>query len=444
MKIMFVKPNVGAGRSADALEPAVFALLAGLTPPDVDLDLYDDRIESIPADATADLVAMTVDTFSAGRAYRLAADFRRRGLPVIMGGFHPTLCPDEVARHADAVAIGDAEDVWPQVVSDLRAGRLQTRYESGYGALSGLCPDRSIFKGKAYGPVAIVEHGRGCRYSCDFCSIHAVYGAVHRQRPVSEVLAEVAGLKRKLIVFADDNLLCDVRRARDLFAGLRSLRVRWAGQISLDIVRRPELMDLMAASGCISVTIGFESLATENLAQMGKSWNSRLGSYAEAVAVLRRRGIMVYGTFVCGYDHDTPATVQAALDFAVGSRLFLANFNPLMPLPGTPLLARLRASGRLLQDPWWLHPDYRWGDVVFRPACMSARQLAEACREARRRFNSLGCIARRALDLRANFGSPLRAMTYLMCNRATRRELARKQGQRLGWRDLRPAAEATS
>ena len=171
MKITFVRPNLYEGRSFDAMHPLCFAILRSLTPPDVTTAFYDERLEPIPLDEPTDLVAMTVETYTARRAYQIATAYRRRGVPVVMGGYHPTFLPEEALQFADAVVVGDAEGIWPQVVEDARCGRLQPLYrQDEFPALAGSVPDRSIFRGKRYAPVTLVQYGRGCKYNCNFCS----------------------------------------------------------------------------------------------------------------------------------------------------------------------------------------------------------------------------------------------------------------------------------
>jgi radical SAM superfamily enzyme YgiQ (UPF0313 family) len=170
MKVTFVRPNLHDGRSRDAMEPLAFAILKGLTPPDVETTFHDERLAPVPFDEPTDLAALTVETYTARRAYRIAGEYRRRGVKVVMGGYHPTFVPDEALRFADAVVEGDAEGLWEQVVADARRGRLQSRYRrEGFAPLQGSRPDRSVFHGKRYAPVTLVQYGRGCRYNCDFC-----------------------------------------------------------------------------------------------------------------------------------------------------------------------------------------------------------------------------------------------------------------------------------
>ena len=432
MKITFLRPSMVAGRAGDAMEPRVFAILAGLTPPGIEWVLHDERVESIPFDEPTDLVALTVDTFSARRAYQLAVAYHRRGVPVVMGGHHPTLEPEEALCFARSVVLGDAEEVWPQVVADAQVGRLRHRYESRAPALAGTPVDRRVFAGKSYRPVALVEFGRGCPHACEFCSVRAFYGSVRRQRPVADVLAELARLGRTHVFFTDDNLFADPQAATALLQAMKPERRRWSCQTSLDVAANPAALRLMAESGCTSVTVGFESLLQENLEQMHKGWNARHGQYADLVARFRDHGIMVYGTFVFGYDQDTADIFARTVDFAVAAKLFLANFNPLTPTPGTSLYERLRREQRLRRPRWWLDPEYRYGDALFHPRGMSAEQLTEGCYWARTQFNRFGNVLARALGSRANAGSLYNLGLYLAGNLVSRREIHRKQGQPLG------------
>lgn len=420
------------GVPGDALEPLVFAILAGLTPPDVERVLYDEHIETIPFDEPTDLAALTVETFTAKRAYQIAMQYHRRGVPVVMGGYHPTLQPREALQFATSIVVGDAEGVWADVIEDAKKGTLRPIYENRYPSLDGLRPDHTIFEGKRYKTMALVQFGRGCRFACDFCSIHAFYGNNTRQRPIHQIVEEIEQVGRKYVFFTDDNLFTDISTARELFTALKPLGIHWACQISLDVAADKELVRLMAQSGCMSVLVGFESLVEENLRQMRKSWNRAHGTYEELVRVFNGHGIMVYGTFVFGYDHDTVDSFELILDFTLRCKLFLANFNPLAPTPGTPLYERLRREGRLIHDPWWLHPDYRYGQSMFHPRQMTAEQLADGCYWARTQFNKYSCILQRALNFHANCRNLRNASIYLTANLINRREIHRKQGLPLG------------
>lgn len=232
-------------------------------------------MESIPYDEPTDLVAITVEIFLARRAYEIAAQYRHRGVPVILGGFHPTLAPDESQQHADSILIGDAEPVWRDVLADLRSGQLKRVYRSrpSHPQAGGVLPRRDLFQGKGYLPVTLMQFGRGCRFSCDFCAIYGFFDRQHFVRRTREVLREIEQQDRKFIFFVDDNFLADHEAAKQFLRQLIPLRIRWVSQASLDMTRDRELMELLAASGCLGNVIGFESITPQSLAQMNKTPN---------------------------------------------------------------------------------------------------------------------------------------------------------------------------
>lgn len=439
-KVTFILPCVGRRAAREPyprawlMEPLAIAQLAALTPPGWEKVFYDDRLEAIPYDEPTGLVALSVETYTARRAGQISARFRARGVPVVMGGFHPTLAPDDAAPDADALVLGQAEGVWAGLLEDCAAGRLQPRYEAPQPPdLSGIFPDRTIFAGKRYMNLALVETGRGCRLACDFCSISAFFRRGHTARPVADVAREVAALRGRPVFFVDDNLAVDRVRARVLFEALRPLGVRWIGQISVHAADDDAFLAAMQASGCAGVLIGFESLAPASPALRGKALpGSPRPAYEAAIASLNRHGIAVYGTFVFGYDADTAATVAEAADFALRQRLFFAAFNHLVPFPGTPLYRRLAGEGRLIRAAWWREPDYRFGDLAFQPAGLTAPELAEACYRARRAFYALPRILARARNRRGNGSSLFMAWIYLTSNLLSRGEVEKRQGLPLG------------
>jgi radical SAM superfamily enzyme YgiQ (UPF0313 family) len=433
MKITFVRPNLYEGRSFDAMHPLCFAILRSLTPRDISTAFYDERLEPIPVDEPTDLVAMTVETYTARRAYQIASAYRRRGIPVIMGGYHPTFLPDEAVQFADAVVVGDAEGVWTQVIEDARRGQLQPLYrQEEFPALGGIIPDRSIFRGKRYAPVTLVQYGRGCKYNCNFCSIRAFYGTTLRQRPVAEVIEEIKRCRSRTIFLVDDNIFIDIPRAVELFEALIPLRIAWSCQVSIDIAHEPDVVRLMARSGCINALIGFESLNRDNLVQMRKAWNLKYHDYQTSIEVFQKAGIMIYGTFVFGYDQDNTVSFDEAVAFAIRNKFYLANFNPLTPTPGADLYRQLQQENRLIYERWWLDPDFRYGHATFHPRGMTADELTAGCLRARLRFNTWSSLWRRALAPRTNLRSPFRLGVYLLSNLISKREILSKQGRQLG------------
>lgn len=438
MRITLVYPSVGRKDEkpyvrAWQMEPLSMAWLAGLTPPDVEIRFYDDRMEPIPFDEPTDLVAISVETFTALRAYRIARQFRARGVRVVLGGYHVTLVPEEALAEADAIVVGEAEPVWRLLVDDVRNGRLQPVYQGDDDhSLRGLRPRREIFRGKDYLKITLVEFARGCSHRCEFCSISAFHGARQRCRPPRDVAAEMDATGSREFFIVDDNVAGDRRRARDLCCELAPLGIHWVGQASIHVAQDLELLDLLVKSGCRGLLIGMESLDAANLRAMGKAWNRGSDHYAEKLKRLRDHGLAVYGTFLFGYDNDDYKTVERSVDFALDQKLFLAAFNHLVPFPGTPLYRRLLAEGRLRAQGWWLDPEGRIGDVTFQPRKISAEELKQLCLAARRKFYGWGSILRRMWDLRANVRTPRMAALFLAANLQGHFDVDLRQGLQLG------------
>lgn len=404
MRLTLVHPCIGRRRGESyirtwQMEPLAPATLAGLTPRDHETQIrfYDDRVEAIPFDEPTDLVALSVETYTARRSYQIASEFRRRGVPVVMGGFHPTLMPEEASEHAESIVIGEAEGVWPQVVNDFRNDRLQRVYrQPARPPLAGLSVDRSIFAGKRYLPIGLVEAGRGCHLRCEFCAVQAYFSNTQTRRPIEEILDEVRRIRRPLIFFVDDNITSNIEEAKEFFRALIPLKIRWVSQASINAAHDEEFLRLIKASGCQGLLIGFESLRPDTLRRMHKSFNLMGGGYERALANLNRHGIPLYATFILGYDEDDGDTLAEALAFAERHRFYIVAFNHLTPFPGTPLYARLQREGRLLYERWWLDPSYRYGMVPFAPRGLTAAQAADRCIEARQRFYRLSSILRRS------------------------------------------------
>lgn len=438
MRVMLIMPGVGRKPGEEyvrswTMEPLGLAMLAAVTPPDVEVRLVDDRLEAIPYDDTVDLVGINVETYTARRAYAIAGAFRARGVKVVLGGYHPTLVPEEALRYGDAIVEGAAEAVWPEVLADARHHRLRRRYRGIATVLHPpVRPRRSVFGEKRYLPITLIEAGRGCRFACDFCAVCQFHQHQAVSRDVKDILGEIEEVGRRNVFFVDDNIVADPQRAKRLFTELPATGIRWFSQGAITMAQDPELLRLMARGGCEAVLIGFESLSAATLAAMGKSWNRASQDYAEAVRKIRDHGIAIYATFVFGYDTDDADAFDRTVEFASEQKFCMAAFNHLVPFPGTPLYQRLQAAGRLRFDPWWLDARYHFGEVAFEPAAMSAEELARRCYAARTRFYRMGSIVSRGLDLRCNCRGLRAAARYLWLNLFSGGQMRKRQGLPLG------------
>lgn len=445
MKITLIKPNIGRREHSlyvdeGRMEPLMLGILAALTPPDVEVALYDDRMETIPYEIATDLVAITVETFTARRAYEIAAEYRQRGVRVILGGMHVSLLPQEAAMHADSIFIGDAESRWVEMVEDARRGCLKVRYDSPPGiAQIDACqrpvlPRRDLFIGKGYLPISLMQFSRGCRFACSFCAVSQYFGRRSYLRQVDEVVREIESQGHRFVFFVDDNIASDHHALAELCHALIPLKINWISQASLDVTKNRPLMDLMRKSGCWGNVIGFESITPQNLRDAKKSPNIYgFTEYRDEIAALRDFGLQTWAAFTLGYDNDTPQTIEKTVEFALKNRFAFAAYNILMPYPGTPLYQQLQQQERLLFDgQWWLHPEYRFNQAAFIPRGMSPEQLTALCHEARSHFNSLPSLVRRFSDLRMSFQSVSRLTTLWRYSLLFRKEVHKKHRMRFG------------
>lgn len=406
------------------MEPLQLAIIAGLVNRSDEVIMYDDRLEQIPFDEKTDLVCITVDSFSARRAYEISGEFRSRGVKVILGGMHVSLRPDEASQYSDSIVIGDVEPVWKQIMGDIRKEKLQKIYNAPFGVpQDGFFPNRNIYKGKEYLPVSLMQFSRGCKFSCTFCSVSQFFNHSHKCRKIDEVLYEIEKDKLQTILFVDDNMVSNKEELKAFLRELIPLKVKWASQSGIDMVNDKELLKLMADSGCVGNLIGFESININTLKWFKKSPNIRdFNSYKEALEIFRDYGFLTWASFIIGNDFDNSDTINKTVEFAIKNKFTLAFFHILMPYPGTQIYGQFKKENRLLYDGhWWNHPDYRYNQAAFKPKLMTVEQLSEATIKANKDFYSVSSVFHRLSDRKTNIRNLVNFMIYSRLNYVLRK-----------------------
>lgn len=381
--------------------------VAAAVPPPWEITMLDEIHESVPFGRGFDLVGITAMTHQVKRAYEIADRFRGEGIKVIMGGIHPTVLPEEALGHADAVVVGEAEPVMGKLLDDFLASRMERLYRAPIPEDDLLVvprPRREILAGKRYLTTQTVQASRGCPYDCSFCTVTPYFGNRFRYRAADDILAEIRSFPRKLVVFLDDNLLGDPARARPLLEGMCELGIRWGSQTNLRFAEDPELLKLVARSGCIGLFVGIESVtgANSRLAKSGTRYPQR-----ELMKRIRDAGIILETSIIFGFDDHDERIFEDTLRFLDECAPSVPTFHILTPYPGTSLFRQFEEEGRLLHREW---DRYNHSEVVFRPKLMTPERLYRGWLEARREAYSWSSIISRVAR------NPGRRFTNLVYN----------------------------
>lgn len=413
--------------------PLALLVVGALTPPEHEVALADENVARVRFDGTPDLVGITVKADTFHRAQEIAAGYRRRGVRVVFGGIHPTACPDECAPHADALVVGEAEDTWPVLLRDAAAGALRRVYraERPVDLARSPAPRWDLLDARRYLFTNTLCIARGCPWACDFCyssSPNVVRG--HRRKPAENVLREIASLGTDHVMFIDDNFIGDPAAARDLVARLAPLGLTWHCAVSADVGRHGDLIERMAAAGCRSLFIGFETVNERSLLACRKRQN-RAEEFDGLIGRIHAAGMMVNASVVFGFDEDGPEVFDETVGWLERNRVATMTAHILTPYPGTRLHRRLLAEGRIIDGDL---RRYNTSCAVFRPARMSAAELEAGYRRAYARFYSWAGILRRLpLDRRQTVAFLEFNLVYRKFGRIT---------SRLGrWAGMRPMAE---
>lgn len=374
---------VDRGKVIAALPSLGLLALAAQTPPGIDIDYVEAADVCSHELGDYDLVAFSTFTAMAYECYELADRYRARGVPVVIGGLHATLLPEEAGQHADAVCIGEGEPLWPRILEDAAAGQLRPFYrqdEPGSCDLAGTASPRfDLLDIDRYNRLT-VQTSRGCPRDCEFCAASRILGR-YRVKPVEKVMREVDAIAalwdRPFIELADDNTFVDRTWAREFLREMARRDIRWFTETDVSIAEDPELLDLLAASGCQQVLIGFESVSPTSLDGLDRgNWKRKqMDGYRRAIDAIQARGVSVNGCFILGLDGDTPDTFEQVRDFVLESALLESQVTVLTPFPGTRLYHRLKDEGRLLGDEFW--DRCTLFDVNFRPKGMSVADLEQ-------------------------------------------------------------------
>jgi len=427
MKIKLIAPHGQRDNTISTpfkLQRVNLPLLAALTPPGHEITIVEESFAPDDMNQDVDLVGITVLTELAPRAYKIGDAYRSKGVKVVMGGIHPTILPEEALEHADSVVVGEAEEIWPQLVSDAISGNMQRIYRAGkITDLKGLPkPRRDILPGsqlRGYIPVPIgVETSRGCPHDCEFCCIGSTSRQKYRVRPVQEVIEEIESIDSPHLFFVDDALGLNRNEARKLFTEMIPLKRRWLAQGTVSLAEDPDLLALMKRAGCLGLLIGFESVQKVPQDEVNKIRNLKIDFY-EAMRRFHYEGFGILGCFVFGFDFENKDVFDQTFEFIMKSHMDVAQLRVLTPYPGTRLFDRLESEGRLLSRDWWLH-GYPPDTLFYKPKGMTADELINGFIRLNKQVYSSGAIMKRFFGMTPWKRGLFRCQVYAGINLSTR------------------------
>lgn len=418
-------------------KPLGLMVLAGLTPAEWDITIIDEnvRVPDYTKMPRPDLIGLSSFTSQAPRAYELAAEFRSQGIPVVMGGIHATMCPEEASERVDAVVTGEAESIWTTVLDDFKHGTLQQVYAGSHEPMENKpFPRHDLLpSGYYYGSI---QTTRGCPLNCSFCSVSAFNGKAYRCRPVADVVAEFKQIREKQILVVDDNLIGTrkehIARAKELFQAMIDAKInkRWIAQTTINLADDEELLKLAARSGCAGVFIGFETTNDEGLKEVHKQYNIRKGlDFKASVRRIQRHNILVVGSFIMGLDVDRPGIGLEIAHTANRYGLDAINVMFLTPLPGTDLWEKMESENRIAANNF--PEDWKYYTLtlpVSHYQHLSGDEIIREMHACNRSFYSLAGILRRS---GRSFWKRRATLFSLVCNLSYRQNT--HMGQKIHW-----------
>ncbi len=334
-------------------------LIAALTPKNYKIKIFDESVDRLPEKELPDIVGLTAFTFTKKRCYEIADHYRSKGVPVVVGGAHASFCHEEVLEHADSVIIGEAEPVWEECLRDFENGRMKRIYRSDKFCQFKTSPiPRWDLIDKRGLNIIGVQATRGCPFRCEFCIVGEMLGTKHRHRDVNDVIKEIKSLPLKRMFFVDDNLTWNKKYMLELLAKMKPLNISWACNASIEIGDDPDFLNEMAAAGCLSIFIGFESLNAGSLKET-KKYQNTVSEYERKIANIHKAGIQIIASFVVGFDNDRLDIYDKIHEFTLKNNLLFANIYFLLPVPGSVLEKKVMRQKRSFDiDPDFLNANF--------------------------------------------------------------------------------------
>ena len=415
MKILIISPHPNAKKSflnKFSYPSLTLQQIAGIIPPEHDVEIVDERYEPINFDKEYDLVAISSLTYNSLRGYEISEIFRKKGIPVISGGYHASLLPDEAKKHSDSIIVGEAEYNLPKLLKDLEKGKLKKVYKPDKPVEPEDIPPARHDIGN-YTLMEGIQSSRGCPTGCEFCAMQAIEGPRFRGRPVDNVINEMKSIKQKTIFFADASLTVSPPYSKNLFKEMAQLNKKFHAFGNINVVSRDDdFLKLSREAGINRWYLGIESISQENINQAGKSTN-KVENYAMAIKKIKDHGMNVTGFFIFGLDHDTPDIFKKTLDAINEWHLDSASFSIVTPYPGTRLFDRFQREGRITNYDW---SRYEEGKVNYKPTKLTEEELLEGIRYIAREFFSVKQSFKRSFQ----YNNPIRGIPIFFANLSLR------------------------
>lgn len=400
-------------------------VLAALTPPDWETEICLETIETVPFDTDADVIAISSMGHAVIRTIDIAKEFKARGKTVLLGGYMVSLMPEEAKKYCDSVIIGDAEEVWHEVLKDVEGGTLKPFYQKELSKLEYPIPRYDLIVDKSIGDFLPVQAGRGCPNVCSFCSVYCLYKAKYYQRPIEDVVRDIKEVKRlgfNKFLLLDDNILSDKTYLKKLCSEIKKLNMTWLSQCSIEIGKDAEILKLVAESGCIALSFGIESISQESLNSMNKAW-AKVDQYSELLGNVRNAGIDVSTEMVVGAEGDTVESILATAKFIQDNKVVVPRFYILTPIPGTQFYHEMKEQNRICNDEIY---SYNGTEAVHIPKNMTPEELTQAYWQLYNDVFSLKNILMRTILHKGFFKKPGYSLFYFAVNLYYRYQIKNK------------------